>query len=135
MGAPLSKLCRPGNIGRLFHFYICYTIGMNFFERIERYYSHNPEGYWFKRKIFGWGWVPVAWQGWLVTIGYVGLILALVFSREESIPGNPDSGSNVLTFALPIVVLTTLLIFIAYKKGEKPRWQWGFPPEDERDDT
>lgn len=47
--------------------------------------------------------------------------------REEAIPGNPDSGSNFLTFALPIIVLTILLIIIAYKKGEKPRWQWGLP--------
>jgi hypothetical protein len=60
---------------------------------------------------------------------YILLILSLVSIREEDIPGNPDSGSNLLTFALPIIVLTILLIIIAYKKGEKPRWQWGKPKE------
>ena len=80
---------------------------------------------WFKRKTYGWGWVPVTWQGWAVTIGYVVIVLFLVLNREESIPGNPDSGSNFLVLGLPIVLLTALLIFIAYKKGEKPRWQWG----------
>lgn len=69
------------------------------------------------------------WQGWGVVLLYVALVLGLVLTREEAIPGNPDSGSNFLTFALPIIVLTILLMVIAFKKGEKPRWQWG-PPRD-----
>ncbi len=93
-------------------------------EYIE-YLKDNPQGHWFKAKLYGWGWVPVKWQGWLVILAYVALIIALVFNREEAIPGNPDSGSNLLVFGLPIIVLTTLLIFICYKKGERPRWQWG----------
>jgi hypothetical protein len=89
------------------------------------YLKDNPQGYWFKAKLYGWGWTPAKWQGWLVILGYVLVILALVLMREKDIGGNPDSGSNILTFALPIIVLTTLIIFICYKKGEKPRWQWG----------
>lgn len=93
------------------------------------YLKDNPEGYWFKAKLYGWGWVPVRWQGWLILFVYIGLIFTLAISREKYIPGNPDSGSNFLTFALPIIILTALLIFICYKKGEKPRWQWG-PPKN-----
>ena len=99
------------------------------FKEYIAYLKDNPNGYWFKRKLYGWGWVPVRWQGWCVTFLYVLLILSLVLTREEAIPGNPDSGSNFLTFALPIIVLTILLIIVAYKKGEKPRWQWGKPRE------
>lgn len=91
------------------------------------YLKDNPKDYWFKRKLYGWGWVPVRWQGWCVIFLYILLILSLVLIREEAIPGNPDSGSNFLTFALPIIVLTILLVVVAYKKGEKPRWQWGKP--------
>lgn len=91
------------------------------------YIKDNPQGYWFKAKLYGWGWTPVKWQGWLVILVYIALILTLVLTREETIPGNPDSGNNFLTFALPIILLTILLIFICYKKGEKPRWQWGPP--------
>jgi len=91
------------------------------------YLKDNPNGYWFKRKLYGWGWTPVKWQGWLIILIYILLILSLVLIREDAIPGNPDSGSNSLTFALPIIVLTILLIIVAYKKGEKPRWQWGLP--------
>ncbi|EKE20580.1 MAG: hypothetical protein ACD_7C00522G0002 [uncultured bacterium] len=94
-------------------------------KKYTAYIKDNPEGYWFKAKLYGWGWTPAKWQGWLVIILYLFLVLSLVLSREEAILGNPDSGSNFLTFALPIIVLTTLLIVVAYKKGEKPRWQWG----------
>ncbi|MFZ2038690.1 MAG: hypothetical protein WAV11_02030 [Minisyncoccia bacterium] len=85
---------------------------------------------WFRRKLYGWGWYPVTWEGWLVILVYIALILTLALTREEYIPGNPDSGSNFLVFALPIIVLTILLITISYKKGEKPRWQWGKRIED-----
>lgn len=87
----------------------------------------------FKRKLYGWGWVPVRWQGWAVILVYLALILSLALTREEAIPGNPDSGSNFLVFALPIIILTGLLIYICYKTGEKPRWQWGLPKKEDED--
>ena len=89
------------------------------------YIKDNPKGHWFKAKLYGWGWTPVKWQGWLVIITYIALIVILVITREKDIPGNPDSGSNFLTFAVPIIALTILLVIIAYTKGEKLRWQWG----------
>lgn len=95
-------------------------------EYIE-YLKDNPQNYWFKAKLYGWGWTPAKWQGWLIIFTYITLIISLVLNKEESIPGNPDSGSNFLIFALPIILLTSLLIFICYKKGEKPKWQWGPP--------
>jgi uncharacterized membrane protein YhaH (DUF805 family) len=94
-----------------------------------QYLQDNPQGHWFKTKLYGWGWVPVKWQGWCTLLVYIAFILTMVISREKDIPGNPDSGSNFLVFALPIILSTALLIFICYKKGEKPRWQWG-PPKN-----
>ena len=91
------------------------------------YLRDNPEGYWFRAKIFGWGWMPARWQGWVVILGYLLLVLGVVLMREEDIPGNPNSGSNFLTFALPIIILTISLIYICYKMGERPHWQWGLP--------
>lgn len=101
------------------------------FTKYLNYVRDNPEGYWFKRKIWGWGWMPAAWQGWCTTLLYIALIMLLVFNREESIPGNPDSGSNFLVLGLPVILLTGAFIFIAYKKGEKPKWQWGLPDNKE----
>lgn len=103
---------------------------MKFIHEYIAYMKNNPERYWFKRKLFGWGWTPATWEGWVALLAYAVLIVTIVINREEAIPDNPDSGSNFLTFALPIIVLTALLIFICFKKGEKPRWQWGLPKED-----
>lgn len=94
------------------------------------YLKNNPEGYWFKRKLYGWGWTPVKWQGWVVLLGYILLLFVIVSFKEEDIVGNDMSGSNFLTFMFPIIILTLILILICYKKGEKPRWQWGMKDED-----
>lgn len=91
------------------------------------YLKDNPRGYWFKAKLYGWGWTPAKWQGWLVVSIYIALIFVSVLIIEEDIPGNPDSGSNILTLIVPLIVMTALLILICYKKGEKPRWRWGLP--------
>ena len=95
-----------------------------------QYLKDNPEHLWFKRKIYGWGWTPATWQGWLVILVYAVSISILSIIKEEEIAGDPNSGSNFLTFALPIIILTTLLIIIAYKFGEKPRFQWGIKKLD-----
>ncbi len=89
------------------------------------YLKDNKEVYWFKAKLYGWGWVPAKWQGWVITLLYILFLTTLMSMREESIPGNPDSGSNFLVFGLSILIVTILFIFICHKKGEKPRWQWG----------
>jgi hypothetical protein len=85
------------------------------------YYRDNPHGYWFKRKLYGWGWTPVKWQGWVSLLLYVILIFAIAFRVHDT-----DLGHHiVLTFVVPIVVLTAVFIGIAYLKGESPKWQWG----------
>jgi hypothetical protein len=99
------------------------------FKKYCNYLQDNPKQYWFKRKIWGWGWTPVTWQGWLVTFLYSALIVSLVFFREEAVPGDPNSGSNFLVFGLPCILITTFFVFIAYKTGEKPKWQWGLPKD------
>ena len=95
------------------------------FKTYIAYLKDNPKHLWFKAKLYGWGWTPATWQGWLVILVYITLMLTLVFTAEEYVPTNHDSGTNVLTHTLPMIVLTFLLIYICYKKGEKPRWQWG----------
>lgn len=98
---------------------------MKFIQEYILYLKDNPQGYWFKAKRYGWGWVPARWQGWCVILAYVALLATLIVFKEKDVPGNDMSGSNVLTFAVPVVLLTIVLVAIAYKKGEKPRWQWG----------
>lgn len=85
------------------------------------YAKDNPKNLWFKRKLYGWGWTPVTWQGWSVVLLYVVLLTALALTIDESSPPNEIA----FLFILPAILLTITLIRICYRMGEKPKWQWG----------
>lgn len=82
---------------------------------------NTKEKFWFVRKTYGWGWVPATWQGWLVLFVYIILLTLFSFTVDEY----SSFREIILTFILPVLFLTITLIRICYKKGEKPRWQWG----------
>lgn len=94
---------------------------MSLIKTYIEYLKNNPEGYWFKRKLYGWGWTPATWQGWAVIIIYVIAVTSFAFTIEENTPLR----EVMFTGILPIVLLTITLIRICYKKGEKPGWTWG----------
>lgn len=91
------------------------------YKTYAEYVKDNPKGYWFKAKIYGWGWTPVTWQGWAVTLGYVLLLVLLALTIDES----SQPKEIALMFLLPAAILTSCLIRICYAKGEKPGWRWG----------
>ncbi len=92
------------------------------FKNYIAYAKDNPRGLWFKQKRFGWGWTPVKWQGWLV----IGAYVALLFAATKTI--NKAATNDVPAIFLVLVILLTATLFaVAYKKGEKPKWNWGWP--------
>jgi hypothetical protein len=93
------------------------------FEAYKDYVNDNPQGYWFKRKLYGWGWTPVKWQGWLVTLGFVGVALIIAFATPQEV----STQEVLLRVMLPLALVTIIFISICYKKGEVPKWQWGIP--------
>lgn len=98
---------------------------MNLFSKYIAYIKDNPEHYWFKRKLFGWGWTPATWQGWLVTLFFIAAVVTFALTIDES----SSLKEVTFTFLLPLVLLMGVFIRIAYKTGEKPKWQWGLPKE------
>ena len=80
--------------------------------------------FWFKRKVYGWGWFPVTWQGWLVVSGYV---VAMVVGSWLILKDAPEDelGIEFAGFLALSSVLSLGLILIASRKGPKPKWQWG----------
>lgn len=77
---------------------------------------------WFKAKLYGWGWVPVTWEGWALTAVYV----VTLFGIFNDIDKKVQSGSNILIGnILCFVGLTLFFMVICYLTGEKPRWRWG----------
>ncbi|USN45567.1 MAG: hypothetical protein H6502_00335 [Candidatus Woesearchaeota archaeon] len=87
------------------------------FKKYLSYLQDNPKGYWFKRKLFGWGWTPATWQGWLILLLFV--VYAFVVARKFAFQQNSS------VFLSYLFLGVALLIIVAYVKGEKPRWQWG----------
>lgn len=87
------------------------------FKRYFDYLKDNPKHLWFKRKLYGWGWVPVTWQGWLV------VVIAMAFVFLGIYVGETDDapGATLLGF----VIMLGIIFFFGFWKGEKPRWQWG----------
>jgi hypothetical protein len=76
--------------------------------------TEPQENYWFPAKRYGWGWgPPQRWQGWLVLIVYVALVIAsaLYFTNRRNIPA----------FVACSVGLTALFLVICWFKGERPR--------------
>lgn len=91
------------------------------FKEYRDYINDNPNKYWFKAKLFGWGWTPARWQGWAVFLIYLGLVFLLTRAvNEQSTPREV-----VVSFLLPMTALIVVLLVICYKTGERPRWQWG----------
>ena len=88
------------------------------------YLKDNPQRYWFKAKLYGWGWTPATWQGWTVFFVFITLIALNAF-RIESASGS--SKDVPIDFIFETIGLALILIFICWKTGEKPHWQWGLP--------
>ena len=70
---------------------------------------------WFPAKKHGFGWgLPITWQGWVVLVLYgLFLIIGSVVLARPTIPN--------AYFIAYIVVISGMLIFICWKKGEKIR--------------
>lgn len=70
---------------------------------------------WFKAKRYGWGWYPCSWQGWLVLLIWTVLFVFSMITFDH----------EWLKNLVVIFILTGILIYVCYQKGEKPRWRWG----------
>lgn len=73
---------------------------------------------WFRAKTYGWGWAPCSWEGWLVLAFFILMIIWSVSKAEI------NSESPLYIF-VRVFLIVAILIFICYKKGEKPGWRWG----------
>jgi len=89
------------------------------------YLKDNPKGYWFKRKLYGWGWIPVKWQGWIVVLLFIGaLLLNGFYLSSKASPNGAVTRIDLTLFFGVLVILLAVLFWICYKTGEKPKWSW-----------
>jgi prolipoprotein diacylglyceryltransferase len=82
--------------------------------------TDGPE--WFAPKRYGYGsGLPISWQGWLVTIGFLAIVFTLVFALRER--------PMQLVAALVPITLVFMVIAARTTKGGW-RWRWGDSDED-----
>jgi hypothetical protein len=79
------------------------------------------ERLWFKAKQYGWGWYPVTWEGWSVIAVYL-LFLWTVIHGSQAIFGQKHF---IIPYLTGVATLTTILLIVCFKTGEKPEWRWG----------
>ncbi len=66
------------------------------------YLKDNPKGYWFKRKLYGWGWTPARWQGWVTLLVYIFALIFFALTLDEE----SSRKEIAFTFILPVILLT-----------------------------
>jgi hypothetical protein len=77
--------------------------------------SDGPE--WFAPKRYGYGaGLPISWQGWVVTIGHVAIVYALIW-RLHTRPA-----ALIAAIALPTVAF---IVITAKTTRGGWRWRWG----------
>lgn len=86
----------------------------------------HQKGLWFMSKRYGWGWMPITWQGWLTIFAYAFLVAKDVMSTLKYDQTFSHSAADTLLQIVPsFILLTILVLFIMYEKGEEPHWRWG----------
>ena len=60
---------------------------------------------WFAPRRFGWGWTPISWQGWAITLGFIVLALGVITQFKQR-PG--------LEFAI-LAPATILLLLVSWQ--------------------
>lgn len=94
------------------------------FKEYIAYIRDNPEGKWFKPKLYGWGWTPVRWQGWVTLLVFIGLLVLNAFSLDTY---NQPTDAELTRFFGVTALLVIILLYICYRKGGPTKWMWGVP--------
>jgi hypothetical protein len=78
--------------------------------------------YWFKQKRYGYGAVPVTWQGWAFTLGVVAAMVAMSLYLRLS---EHHYWALAVLIAFDVLALGTLFAVSRRKTEGGLRWRWG----------
>ncbi len=85
--------------------------------------DENKKVIWFRAKEYGWGWYPVTWEGWVLTLGFIAIAVG-----GATFAASTTNTAFTLIFFPFMGVFLLIFIFICYATGEKPEWRWGGKP-------
>jgi hypothetical protein len=84
-------------------------------QQVRDWYRIRP-GYWFRPKLFGYGAVPVTWQGWTATFALVAAAAAIANLAQHR-------GTVFAVLLLPLIVG---FIYLCRAKTDGDwKWRWG----------
>lgn len=87
---------------------------------------------WFVPKSYGWGLAPICWQGWVVTLFYIGLMV-LYIGYAYDLFQNVDqiTVGDVPKMIFDLLVSGVVFVYMMEGKTEgKVRWYWGNTKKD-----
>jgi hypothetical protein len=103
---------------------------MHFFKGYVEYLKRNPEGYWFRRKLYGWGWVPARLPGWLTLLVF---LIVFVWLLEPFVRSQSLSTMDIVWFLVRVGMWVGALQLVCYAMGEPPKWQWGMQEKNSQE--
>jgi len=81
-------------------------------------HSFFEPGDWFAAKRFGYGaGLPIAWQGWVILLGYIAVMVGLAWLVETG-------GSGVRIVSIAAMVLATAGFVFVTKARTRGGWKW-----------
>lgn len=79
----------------------------------------------FKPKWYGYGLYPITWQGWIITLLLVGILLTAAYVDGILGPEDPTV-RELLRFLLDAGIITTIFMMLTKNQYEgELKWRWG----------
>ena len=84
--------------------------------------KHNK--FWFAPKRYGYGLTPISWEGWLVTLGLVGIVVLIAYANN--IITGPPTKREVLFHLIELIIIIYLFMYYAKNRTNgEIKWNWG----------
>ena len=79
--------------------------------------------YWFRQKRYGWGATPTTWEGWLSSLVFLVVVLAINAGIILLVPTRRDAAAVLVGTVIVVIILFCVLAAAKTEGGW--RWRWG----------